>query len=171
MRMVDVAKMSMSRSPDSIDAAEQILNFARDFGINPTPMQLLKLTYIAHGWFLGLRDDPLVSDDVEAWKYGPVFRRLYNCVRGYGRKPVENLPKVARPIASFTEDALEVMKQVVAEYGEYSGPQLSDITHRSGTPWSETYDRHGESAVIPQDLIMAHYQKLAGREPDEICPA
>ena len=48
-----------------------------------TPMKLIKLVYIAHGWNLGLTGKPLVSEDAEAWKYGPVFPSLYNKYRGF----------------------------------------------------------------------------------------
>ena len=38
-----------------------------------TPSQLMKLAYIAHGWMLALYQRPLITDRIEAWKYGPVF--------------------------------------------------------------------------------------------------
>lgn len=41
---------------------------------NPlTHMQLQKLTYIAHGYYLALTGKPLLNECVSAWKYGPVI--------------------------------------------------------------------------------------------------
>ena len=46
------------------------------------PLQVMKLACIAHGFTLGLYDRPLLEDDVEAWKYGPVVRRIYAFIPG-----------------------------------------------------------------------------------------
>ena len=64
-----------------------------------TQMQLLKLTYIAHGWNLAVNGEPLVSEPVEAWNYGPVIRDLYNHIRFYGSDPIK------RPIADTDSSA------------------------------------------------------------------
>jgi uncharacterized phage-associated protein len=42
-----------------------------------TVMKLLKLVYIAHGWYLAFADKPLISEKVEAWDYGPVRASAY----------------------------------------------------------------------------------------------
>ena len=34
-----------------------------------TPMQLLKLVYITHGWHMAVNTDPLFEEPVEAWKH------------------------------------------------------------------------------------------------------
>ncbi|MCD8455896.1 DUF4065 domain-containing protein [Xylella taiwanensis] len=46
-------------------------------------MQVLKLVYIAHGWHLGFRQEPLLNKRVEAWRHGPVIRSLYEKVKKY----------------------------------------------------------------------------------------
>lgn len=44
-------------------------------GLNPLKLQ--KLVYIAHGWNLAVRNQPLVDNELpEAWEYGPVFASL-----------------------------------------------------------------------------------------------
>ena len=53
-----------------------------------TPMQLLKLVYIAHGWTLGICATPLITEQVEAWKYGPVIPDLYQHVKKYGSSSI-----------------------------------------------------------------------------------
>ena len=49
-----------------------------------TPMKLIKLTYIAHGWHLGLYDSELIDEPVYAWKYGPVVQSIYQDFKWYG---------------------------------------------------------------------------------------
>ena len=39
-----------------------------------SPMKVIKLSYLAHGWYLAFTDNnTLVNEDVEAWDHGPVF--------------------------------------------------------------------------------------------------
>ena len=39
-------------------------------------LQIVELTYLAHGWSFVNFEAPLVSDDVHAWKHGPVYPEL-----------------------------------------------------------------------------------------------
>jgi uncharacterized phage-associated protein len=122
------------------------------------PMKLLKLTYLAQGWTLGLLGRPLISDDVEAWKYGPVFRQTYKQVAG---KPV-----VAGPLAAYDSAALpaageaHMINEIHRVYGGMSGLALSAMTHKPGSPWEVTYRTRGQNSVIPHDLIQSHYAEL-----------
>src|SRR6476619_3832573 len=56
-----------------------------------TQMQLQKLTYIAHGWNLALNERRLVSDELEAWDYGPVYPMLYDHAKYFGKSPIPRL--------------------------------------------------------------------------------
>ncbi|KQH74402.1 Panacea domain-containing protein [Xylella fastidiosa] len=46
-----------------------------------TPLQVLKLVYLAHGWCLGVHTQPLIDELVEAWRAGPLIRSLYNVIK------------------------------------------------------------------------------------------
>src|SRR5713226_3390078 len=64
--------------------ANELIRLASEDGKSLTPLQIIKLTYIAHGWMLGLYQRPLVVDQIEAWKYGPVIPDLYHAMKDYG---------------------------------------------------------------------------------------
>lgn len=145
---------------DSRTVANRLLTLAEARGDTLTPMQLLKLTYITHGWNLGLYGRPLIRDDVQAWRYGPVIPRLYNSVRDFRGNPVRG------PIATPNDDRLtaadeDIIQQVYGIYGDRSGPALSRLTHARGTPWALTYVPDEFGIVIPNDLIEDHYKRLA----------
>jgi uncharacterized phage-associated protein len=126
-----------------------------------TPMQLLKLVYIAHGWMLGLHGRPLINDRIEAWQYGPVIPALYQHVRKYKGYPV------SRKIVSFFEsgelssDEDDIVTQVYNAYGQKPAMHLSRITHAKGTPWELVYEPGSFGLNIPTDIIEDHYKKLA----------
>jgi uncharacterized phage-associated protein len=148
---------------DSRTVANRFLELAGRRGDTLTPMQLLKLVYIAHGWMLGLYGRALIRDEVQAWQYGPVIPRLYNAVKDYRGGAI------ARPISSANDTALDefeedIISQVYGKYGEKSGPALSRITHAAGTPWQITYVPGEFGTPIPQDIIEDHYRRLALRQ-------
>lgn len=123
------------------------------------PMKVLKLTYIGQGWMLGLYDEPLVWNDVEAWRYGPVFRNLYRKVAG--REKVRRIDDESGAALNGREEHL--VEQVWERYSGKSGLQLSAMTHAKDSPWDITYRRFGQNAVIPKRLIRDHYANLARR--------
>lgn len=144
---------------DSRRVAQRFFELAQAASQTLTPMQLIKLTYIAHGWMLGLYHRALVRDEVQAWQYGPVIPQLYKALRKYKGKPV------TAPIADdslLDPQAEHLIRQVFERYGRLSGPRLSDLTHRNGTPWSKTYEPGRFGSAIPDDLIEDHYSRLAG---------
>lgn len=146
---------------DSITIANRMLARATAKGDSLTPMQVLKLVYIAHGWTLGLLGRPLIRDDVQAWEYGPVIPRLYNAMRHYKGSSVTT-PLHARH-EELPEAEASIVDQVYDIYGSRTGPALSRMTHLPGSPWSLTYVPGSFGIVIPNDLIEDHYAGLAAR--------
>ena len=123
-------------------------------------MSLLKLVYIAHGWNLEMRKEPLFSNPIEAWQYGPVIPDVYRAFRPQG-------VSVSTPIAGFNKptDAGEegFLEQIYKIYGNLSAFRLSELTHVAGGPWETAWNWGGRYAPIPNDLIQAHY--ISKRQP------
>jgi uncharacterized phage-associated protein len=150
------AKMSKS-----LAVAQYILDATRDMHDDAlTPMQLIKLVYVAHGYMLAEYGEPLLREPVEAWKYGPVVRSVYEAVRDYRSSPVDQVPGAHRWNGRFTEQECDIMDQVAEIYGGINGVRLSAATHKPNTPWSITWDRFGRNAEISNDLIEDFYDYI-----------
>ncbi len=145
--------------------ANEFIRLAEADGRALTPLQIIKLTYIAHGWMLALYGRPLITDTVEAWKYGPVIPSLYHALKKYGAGPVTS--KISTSFfgdEELDEEERDLIEQVYETYGHRNGIQLSRITHERGTPWYETWT--GEpNEPIANDLIAEHYRQLSD-EPE-----
>lgn len=148
-------------NPRTLAAAKFILARCKQTGDGAvTPMQLMKLTYLAHAWMLGLAGRPLLNEPVEAWQYGPVLPSLYQATKSYGSQPIDDVPAYAYP-EEFTEDEKSIMTQVADLYGKFTGIQLSSMTHQPGTPWDQTWKKTGKSSPISNDLIEEFYREKA----------
>jgi uncharacterized phage-associated protein len=148
---------------DSRTVANRFLHMAEAKGDSLTPMQVLKLVYIAHGWMLGLYSRPLIKDPIQAWQYGPVIPRLYNSIKGFRGAPVTG--SIGAPANDDLDDyEQDVVRQVYEVYGSKTGPALSRLTHAPGTPWAVTYVDGEFGVTIPTDIIEDHYRRLAAKQ-------
>ncbi len=125
-------------------------------------MHLLKLAYISHGWMLGLRDDVLLYEPVEAWRYGPVVPSIYHRYKAFGGQPIDLTP-VDRSSALDSRQR-SVIDAVDDVYRDCSALELSSLTHRQGTPWHKTVSRHGVGAIIPNSIISEYYKEFLSEE-------
>jgi uncharacterized phage-associated protein len=150
------------RMYDARTIANELIKLASEAGQPLTNMQIQKLVYIAHGYALAIfGGEPLVKQSVEAWRYGPVIPVLYHSLREYGAGFVKN-PIAMVPNESLDETDRALVAKVFSAYRGFTGPQLSTMTHKHGTPWSTIYDPRPEfqSKVIPNELIKEYYSKL-----------
>ena len=149
----------MSESRKSLAVAQFILNRCKSGGDRAvTPMQLIKLTYIAHGYMLGKFGMPLLDESIQAWKYGPVVPSVYHAVKGYKSAPVPYVP--GAPDWTFTNEEMSVMDAVAKNYGTITGISLSAATHQPGTPWHTTWKAEEQNTSISNDLIEYFYSEL-----------
>ena len=125
-----------------------------------TPMHVIKLAYLCHGWMLGIHARSLLSEPVEAWRYGPVVPSIYHRYKSFRADAIDT--ELVDRSRDFDDDQKNIMLGVVEAYREYEAWMLSSITHKQGTPWEKTYRRgHGEGAIIPNKLIQKHYEQMA----------
>lgn len=129
-----------------------------------TPMKLIKLVYFAHAWNLTLCKEPLISEQVEAWKYGPVIPSIYRYFKRFGNEAITELaPTNSAQTCKLREDEItpKILDKVWDVYGNYTAIQLSNMTHEPGSPWRTIYDDLGgeipSNYPINDDLICAYF--------------
>jgi uncharacterized phage-associated protein len=102
--------------------ANEFLRLAEEDGRALTPLQIIKLVYIAHGWMLALYQRPLITDCVEAWKYGPVIPQLYHDVNRYGAGSITGpLPDAFPRSKPLDPQEIDLIHQVYNLYGRKNG--------------------------------------------------
>ena len=151
-----------------IAIANYFINKSLFEGVDLSPMKILKLVYLAHGWNLGLKDKPLLSEAVQAWKYGPVVRSVYESFKKYKDGQIDSLSLDIQtgtyPIPNDIPTK-ELLDKVWSVYKDYSGLELSTLTHEKDSPWDIVWNKEGGrnkmSAIIRNDLIANYYKKKA----------
>lgn len=139
--------------------------FLYKYGVNYhiTPMKLVKLVYIAHGWHLGITDNALIDENPEAWKYGPVVPRIYHEFKKFGKNPIKT-GKIINLDHELPLNKREFLDKIWDVYGRFTAIQLSDKTHQPGTPWYIVWHnnrgRTTESLQIPDNLIRDYYKRM-----------
>lgn len=124
-----------------------------------TPLQLMKLVYLCHGWMLGKFGRPLVSDTFDAWRHGPVAPDLYQATKKFGGGTVDGVDG-ANVITLDAEEA-DLVNTVTDFYAPYDGLRLSALTHAPGSPWDTIWKLGITNASIPNDVIENYYSSLA----------
>ena len=146
-----------------------------------THMQLQKLVYLANAWNLVINEQPLVSDEAQAWDNGPVFRYLWDHLKSTGSRPVGKLVSMrdhadldslmggdnSEPYkANLSPEERDLIDHVWKKYRVFNAFELSNMTHQPDTPWTRAYIERGRNSVILNADIIDHFRKLAiaGRE-------
>ena len=114
----------------------------------------MKLVYLAHGWMLAVHDEPLVKEDFEAWRYGPVVPDLYQAMKIYRADPlleplalgatvqiqddgrVRFVPIEPQP---FSAQETWIIHAVYQHFGSWPASRLIQVTHQLGSPWHKVW--------------------------------
>lgn len=123
-------------------------------------LQLLKLTYIAHGWSLAFFDKPLLDDDVVAWSHGPIIPNLYRAIDRHCGKYIEppiQLLKGEKGVLS--DNHIKLVEFVYRRYGHLDGVSLSSLTNQPDSPWWTFYNKTTCGRKIPDAVIAKHYKR------------
>lgn len=144
----------------SVVIANHMLDIAKKRGLKLTIVKLLKLVYMAHGWWLTFNEKPLTVDNPEAWRHGPVYPEVYEAFRGDRRDRGKRIQSKEEYKSKIDKDTEAMLEAVLNSYGEFKAFQLSNMTHRPGTPWQQVIEKNGRFAPIPSDIIKGHFDEL-----------
>jgi uncharacterized phage-associated protein len=117
--------------------ANFLLDYADGRGVNLTNMALPKHIYFAHGWHLASRGEPLVSNRIEAWQYGPVIRTVYDCFKAFEAAPIKvratiidwETGEIIEARGGFCRETAAFLRSTLDYYAGYGAFELSEITH------------------------------------------
>lgn len=156
---------------NALHVANCFIRKAREEDRYLTNLQLMKLVYIAHGLSLAMLDAPLIKEEIQAWRYGPVIPIIYGTFKWYGGGPVTDEAYIVRHDPEVYDrikksphgKSIELVWQAC---GKKSGISLSAMTHRKGSPWDKVFKKVDYSRIetinpkIPDDSIKQYYQEL-----------
>lgn len=130
-----------------------------------SPMKLIKLVYIAHGWYLGIKGQTLIDENPEAWKYGPVISSLYHQYKHLGNSPMKK--EFLKPAKLEEKSDEKFLDRIWEVYGRHSALELSAKTHMPDTPWSKAWNsvKNGNYFFlqIPENDIKNYYKDMIAR--------
>ena len=156
----------------STETANELITLSIDEGNMLTHMQIQKLTYISHGWSLIMHDHNLTIDSPEAWRFGPVYRLLWDALKYAGNYPITTLisdsvviPYAGAMTGAWSVEDKDLLKEVHRVYGKLGAFKLSRLTHQKGTPWDQVYaEGKGRDLPIPAAMIKQHFSTFFSKD-------
>ena len=153
----------------AVAVANFFITKAKNSSQDLSPMKLLKLVYLAHGWYLALEQRALIDEPIVAWQFGPVVESLYHEFKHYGNDKVTDLVDIENneAVTALGNDkvALAILDRVWEIYGSYTAIQLSKLTHEKGSPWDIAWHaedgKNNRNHCIQNYLIQEYYTKQA----------
>lgn len=116
-------------------------------------MKVQKLVYFAHGWYLAITNKPLISEAVEAWRFGPVIPSLYHSLKHSGNQAINHIIDEQADSKLDNDSELNAyLTGVWNLYAPFSGIQLSNMTHEEETPWAKISKEFNNQIPVDKDI-------------------
>ena len=131
-RLKPMAGNDMLGKVDSVDFAVYLNKKAKEQGKNVNVTKIQKWLYICYGLYLAVRDEQLLDERPQAWKYGPFFPQVHDAQKSNG----DSLDNLLGGIdeAKFAEyDG--VINATLKNFGDWSASQLVNWTHQKDSAW------------------------------------
>lgn len=160
-----------TKEPQRLDSEVLAEYIAKRIGA-VSHLKLQKLLYYVQAYHLAYFDQKIVNDPFEAWAHGPVSRKIYDALKDraklYTEVEYKQLPGEADPEdlmkKQLTKEQLELVDDVLSEFGPLSGLQLENLTHEE-SPWIEA--RKGYDAgdrcnveILPESMRIFYKAQL-----------
>ncbi len=136
---------------NAISLARYIIDKCMKEGEPISNLQLQKILYYIQVAFLKEFDILCFDDSIEAWRFGPVVRDVYNKYCGFGALPIcetynDNL--------DYSEKEFVIINKIIEEKRKAKPWDLVKDTHASGKAWDKIYEGgFGNRCEIPIKLL------------------
>lgn len=126
-----------------------------------TKLKVMKLIYFVYEEYLKLTGKELFEEAFFAWEFGPVVKSAYCKLSDYKYEEIKiddlDMEKAKLSLKlDMIDDKKTVklaIKRALDKYGSKRASTLVDLTHKKGTPWSETKKISGLDTPIQKELI------------------
>ncbi|MGD1821877.1 MAG: Panacea domain-containing protein [Pleomorphochaeta sp.] len=133
------------------DVARYIINYCHKNEIYITNLKLQKLLYFCEALYLLGTDGKRAcfSEDIYAWKYGPVVPSVYSEYKIFGSSEIPEMDEVGIKIKNrnYIDDALDSLAKKSSFY-------LVDLTH-SQDPWIDAQNK--SKPIISKNSIFKYF--------------
>ncbi len=99
-----------------------------------TPLALQKILYFAQCFSQKFLNKELFKISAEAWKYGPVYRDIYDCFSYYKNNVIDYSELLIDHQFSLDDAEKEYLDSIIKYFGCYSAKVLREMTHLT-EPW------------------------------------
>jgi uncharacterized phage-associated protein len=118
-------------------------------------LKLQKLLYYSQAVYLVLHEkQPLFSEEIEAWDYGPVVPPVYHEYKPHGFDVIP--PAEEESTLNFEE--MRAVDMALSCFGVLSGTSLINQTHYED-PWKNAYKPGRPSRIITVDAIYDFFKE------------
>lgn len=136
--------------------SNNILLRARREHIPVSPMKIQKLLYYTCVKYAKETGDTPISEQFEVWPYGPVLPSVYYAYKPFKSSPIKGFARnVKNEVWIVDEEANPVLTDSInyiwSRYKNYSGIELSKMTHRRGSGWYKAY-QEGRSVISVEEM-------------------
>lgn len=168
-----------------LQVADYFIRKANAEGWQLTAMHLTKMVVVAHGWYLGYYGEPLLSEPVQGWKYGPNVESVYNRYRSFFGKGVSLRTRFYEKwywnkYVPFTAHETELLDAIYKSYSKMDTYILAIFVLDSWKtvgknlklmPDDDSYEPRDEF-IVDDYTIKVTYQKLISKpikeEPETV---
>ncbi len=100
-------------------------------------LSLQKILYFSLGFFSIFYKRKLANVEAESWKYGPVYKDVYECFSYYEYKKIDYNELLTNKELYLTKEEKSYLDTMLEFFGCYSGSILREMTHLTD-PWLNT---------------------------------
>lgn len=142
---------------NALDVAGEIITTATRIKAPVSNLKLQKILYYVQAKHLVETGDTLFTDDILAWRFGPVVYAAFREYRGYvtGDVLVPSFPEYLKSVDSKVSG--QYITPIVEKYKDISAWDLAMQTHEE-TPWIDAYkENDAKHSVIPVESIKEYF--------------
>ena len=129
-----------------------------------TNMRVNKLLYFAQGLSLTTLERPLFEEDIQAWDFGPVVPSVYRAFKVCGSEKIHE-PAGEFSFDRFSSEEIDILLDVVRDYGQYTTAKLVRLTQAEGAPWKTVYQKDTSNIVISKESMKSYFLRELRESP------